>query len=156
LQRQRVVHDLAEGQRQCPQCQGDLKRIGEEVSERLEYVPASLVVIQEACQKYACPKGCTVVTAEKPMAPIEKGLPGPGLLAQVAVGRKNWMFYGSDNGGRTAAVLSSLIATSKRLGVDPFAYLRDLFERLSAHPKSRWAELLPDQWKVMHPPSSTC
>jgi transposase len=87
LQRQRVVHDLAEGQRQCPQCQGELKRIGEEVSERLEYVPASLVVIEEASQKYACPKGCTVVTAEKPMAPIEKGLPGPGLLAHVAVSK---------------------------------------------------------------------
>ncbi len=44
-------------------------------------------VIQEACQKYACPKGCTVVTANKPMQPIEKGLPGPGLLAQVAVSK---------------------------------------------------------------------
>jgi transposase len=87
FQRQRVVYDLAEGQRQCPQCQGDLKRIGEEVSERLEYVPASLVVIQEACQKYACAKGCTVVTAEKPTPPIEKGLAGPGLLAQVAVSK---------------------------------------------------------------------
>ena len=87
LQRQRVVYDLAKGQRQCPQCQGDLKRIGEDVSERLEYVPASLVVIQEACQKYACAKGCTVVTAEKPTPPIEKGLAGPGLLAQVAVSK---------------------------------------------------------------------
>jgi len=403
LQRQRVVHDLTEEERQCPQCQEELKRIGEEVSERLEYVPASLVVIQEACQKYACPKGCTVVTAGKPTAPIEKGLPGPGLLAQVAVskygdhlplhrqeeifqrqgvelsrqtmcdwmracadlvsplyelmkqrvlgskalqtddtpvpvldaelprtrtgriwtyvgddehpytvyhytpnrsrdgpeeflkefrgflqadaysgydhfykepergivevacwaharrkffeaqssdlmrsmvmlayirllydvereagerkldgearralrqekskpilddihaylereqprvlpnspegeaiaytlsnwkaltrycddgdleidnngaerslrgvavGRKNWMFFGSDNGGRTGAVLSSLIATCKRLGVDPFAYLRDVFERISSHPQSRLGELLPDQWKT--------
>ena len=87
LHRQRVVYDLAEGQRQCPQCQGALKRIGEEVSERLEYVPASLLVIQEACQKYACAQGCTVVTAQKPMAPIEKGLPGPGLLAHVAVSK---------------------------------------------------------------------
>jgi len=87
LQRQRVVHDLSESQRRCPQCQSDLKRIGEEVSERLEYVPASLVVIEEVCQKYACPKGCTVLTAEKPMAPIEKGLAGPGLLAQVAVSK---------------------------------------------------------------------
>jgi transposase len=87
LQRQRVVHDLGEGQRQCPQCQSDLKRIGEEVSERLEYVPASLVVIEEVCQKYACPNGCTVLTAEKPMAPIEKGLAAPGLLAQVAVSK---------------------------------------------------------------------
>lgn len=405
LERRRVVYDLEEAKRQCPECQEELKRIGEEVSERLEYVPALLVVIQEACQKYACAKGCTVVTAEKPMAPIEKGLPGPGLLAHVAVskygdhlplhrqeaifqrqglelprqtmadwmrasadlvsplyvlmkqrvlgskaiqtddtpvpvldpdlphtrtgriwtyvgdgqhpytvydytpnrsrdgpeeflkafrgylqadaysgydhfyeepergieevacwaharrkhyeaqssdlmrstvmlayirllydvereardrkldsealralrqkkskpilddihaylereqpqvlpkspegeaiaytlsnwkaltrycedgdleidnngaerslrnmavGRKNWMFFGSDNGGRTAAVLSSLIATSKRLGLDPFAYLRDLFERISSHPQSRLAELLPDQWKAAH------
>ena len=82
-----MVHDLGEGARQCPQCQGELKRLGEEVSERLEYVHASLVVIEEVCQKYACPKGCTVVTAEKPTAPIEKGLAGPGLLAQVAVSK---------------------------------------------------------------------
>ena len=87
LPRQRMVHDLGEGSRQCPQCQGDLKRIGEEVSERLEYVPASLVVIEEVCQKYACPKGCTVITAEKPVAPVEKGLARPGLLAQVAVSK---------------------------------------------------------------------
>lgn len=402
LKRQRVVYDLEETKRQCPECQEQLRRIGEDTSERLEYVPASLVVIEEACQKYACPKGCTVVTAVKPEAPIEKGLPGPGLLAHVAVskfgdhlplhrqeeifrrqgvelarqtmcdwmracadlvnplyelmkqrvlaskavqtddtpvpvldpdlprtrtgriwtyvgddehpytvydytptrsrdgpeeflkafrgylqadaysgydhfyeepergieevacwaharrrhfeaqssdlmrstvmlayirllydvereaqerglqgearralrlekskpiledihtylvreqphvlpkspegeaiaytlsnwkaltrylddgdlaidnnsserslrgiavGRKNWMFYGSDNGGRTAAVLTSLIATSKRQGLDPFAYLRDLFARISSHPQSRLADLLPDQWK---------
>ena len=405
LERRRVVYDLEAAKRKCADCREELKRIGEEVSERLEYVPASLVVIQEARQKYACPKGCTVVTAEKPMAPIEKGLPGPGLLAHVAVskygdhlplhrqeaifqrqgvelsrqtmadwrragadlasplyelmkqqvlgskaiqtddtpvpvldpdlphtrtgriwtyvgdaehpytvydytptrsrdgpeeflkafrgylqadaysgydhfyeepergieevacmaharrkhweaqssdlmrstvmlayirllydvereardrklqgegrralrqkkskpilddihtylereqpqvlpkspegeaiaymlsnwkalirycedgdleidnngaerslrgvavGRKNWMFLGSDNGGHTAAVLSSLIATSKRLGLNPFAYLRDIFERISSHPQSRLAELLPDQWKVAH------
>jgi len=411
LERRRVVYDLGKEERQCPQCQGGLKRIGEEVSERLEFVPASLHVIEEACQKYACPQGCTVVTAAKPTAPIEKGLPGPGLLAQVAVskygdhlplhrqeaifrrqgvelprqtmgdwmragaelvrplyelmkqrvlnskaiqtddtpvpvldpklprtrtgrlwtylgdgqhpytvydytpsrsrdgpeaflkafrgflqadaysgydhfyeepergidevacwaharrkffdaqssdlmrstvmlayirllydvereardrtldptarralrqekaqpilndlraylereqpqvlpkspegqaiaytlsngkalarycedgdleidnngaerslrgvavGRKNWMFYGSDNGGRTAAVLTSVIATCKRLHIDPFAYLRDLFERISSHPQGRLAELLPDQWKAARQPSVSC
>jgi transposase len=405
LQRQRVVYDLGEAQRQCPECQEPLQRIGEEVNERLEYVPASLVVMEEACQKYACPKGCTVVTAEKPEAPIEKGLAGPGLLAHVAVskygdhlplhrqeeifqrqgvelsrqtmcgwmrgcadrvsplyelmkkrvldskavqtddtpvpvldpdlprtrtgriwtyvgddehpytvydytpnrsrdgpeafleefrgylqadaysgydhfykepergilevacwahsrrrffeaqssdlmrstvmlayirllyevereagerklkgearrvlrqekskpilddiraylereqphvlpkspegeaiaytmsnwealaryvddgdlaidnngaerslrgiavGRRNWTFYGSDNGGRTAAVLTSLITTSKRLGLNPFAYLRDIFARIGAHSQSRLAELLPDQWQAAH------
>jgi hypothetical protein len=71
-------------------------------------------------------------------------------LRGVAVGRKNWMFYGSDNGGRTAAVLSSLIASCKRLSVDPFAYLRDIFERISSHPQSRLAELLPDPWQAAH------
>jgi hypothetical protein len=71
-------------------------------------------------------------------------------LRGIAVGRRNWTFYGSDNGGRTAAVLSSLIATSKRLGLNPFAYLRDVFERISSHPQSRLAELLPDQWPAAH------
>jgi transposase len=87
LARRRVVFDLSEQERHCSQCQGELKHIGEEISERLEFVPASFYVIQEACQKYACVKGCTVVTANKPMQPIEKGLPGPGLLAQVAVSK---------------------------------------------------------------------
>ena len=87
LERRRVVHDLAEHERHCPECQGELRPIGEETSERLEYVPASLHVVEDVCKKYACPKGCTVVTAEKPAAPIEKGLAGPGLLAHVAVSK---------------------------------------------------------------------
>jgi len=87
LERRRVVYDLGEHQRQCPHCQSELKHIGQEIGERLEYVPASLHVIEEVCRKYACSKGCTVVTANKPMQPIEKGLPGPGLLAQVAVSK---------------------------------------------------------------------
>jgi hypothetical protein len=57
-------------------------------------------------------------------------------------------FLGSDNGSRTAAVLNSQIATCKRLAIDPFAYLRDLFDRISDYPKNRLAELLPDQWKA--------
>ena len=56
------------------------------------------------------------------------------------------MFFGSDNGGRTVAVLNSLIATCKGLGAEPFAYLRDVFERISAHPNDRLDELLPDKW----------
>ena len=67
-------------------------------------------------------------------------------LRGVAVGRKNWMFLGRDNGGRAAAVLTSLIATCKRLGIDPFTYLCDIFERISSHPHSRLAELLPNRW----------
>lgn len=87
LERRRVVYDLADNQRRCPECQEQLRHIGEEISEQLEYVPASLHVVQQACQKYACPKGCTVVTAAKPPAPVEKGLAGPGLLAHVVVSK---------------------------------------------------------------------
>jgi transposase len=67
-------------------------------------------------------------------------------LRGIAVGRRNWMFYESDNGGLTAALLTSLITTCKKLGIDPFAYLRDIFERISTHPSSQLEELLPDEW----------
>jgi len=58
------------------------------------------------------------------------------------------MFFGSDTGGRTAAILTSLVTTCKRLHLDPFAYLRDVFDRISAHPASRLEELLPDRWQA--------
>ena len=88
LERKRVVIDLEESQKQCSRCQASLVKIGEDISERLEFVPASLLVIQEVRPKYACQKqGCTVAAAEKPTQPIEKGLPGPGLLAHVAVSK---------------------------------------------------------------------
>jgi len=87
LERRRVVFDLDESQRRCPHCQSEMQRIGEDVSERLEFVPASLHVIEEVRPQYACKKGCGVVAAQKPAAPIEKGLPGPGLLAQVVVSK---------------------------------------------------------------------
>jgi len=87
LERRRVVFDLDESKRQCPHCQKPMKRIGEDVTERLEFVPASLHVIEEVRPKYACANGCTVAAAAKPPAPIEKGLPGAGLLAQIAVSK---------------------------------------------------------------------
>jgi hypothetical protein len=68
-------------------------------------------------------------------------------LKPVALGRKNWLFAGSDEGGKTAAGLMSLCATCKERGVEPFAYLRDVIERVSTHPNSRLEELLPDRWK---------
>ncbi len=67
-------------------------------------------------------------------------------LRGIAVGPRNWTFYGSDHGGHTAAVLSSLIATCKRHHIDPFAYLCDVFQRISAHPHHQLADLLPDHW----------
>jgi len=88
LPRQRVEHDLSPERRVCGRCGEALTRIGEETSEQLEYVPASLLVIEHARIKYAC-KHCeeTVVVADRPSQPIEKGRPGPGLLAHVIVSK---------------------------------------------------------------------
>ena len=67
----------------------------------------------------------------------------------VAVGRGNWTFFGSDRGGRTAAVLLSFIATCKRCGAEPFAWFRDVLARIATHPVNRLAELLPHNWKAL-------
>ena len=67
-------------------------------------------------------------------------------LRGVAVGRKNWLFWGSDRGGKTAAILTSFTATCKRHGIDPWSYLSDVLTRLPSHPSDRVAELLPDAW----------
>lgn len=73
-------------------------------------------------------------------------------LRCVAVGRKNWMFAGSDRGGETAAVLFSLIASSKLLGVDPYHYLRGLLTELPSQPEGAdLTRLLPDRWLANHP-----
>jgi transposase len=68
-------------------------------------------------------------------------------LRRVAVGRKNWLFCGSDRGGHTAAVLFSLLATAQRHGANPFLYLRDVLTRIAAHPHQRLPELLPNHWQ---------
>jgi transposase len=75
-------------------------------------------------------------------------------LRRVAVGRKNWLFCGSDNGGHTAAVLFSLIATCQRHRVEPFAYLRDVLEYIAATPLSQLDQLLPDRWQPAGIPSN--
>ena len=85
LKRERIVHDLAEADKHCAGCGKDLRLMAEETSERYEYVPASMKVIQDVCLKYAC--DCTVRTATKPPQPIEKSTAGASLLAQVIVAK---------------------------------------------------------------------
>jgi transposase len=87
LTRERIEHELSEAERQCPQCDQPMAKIGEEVSERMEYVPASLKVIEDVRAKYACNCGGGLRTAPKPPQPIEKGVAGASLLAQVAVAK---------------------------------------------------------------------
>lgn len=85
LKRERIEHDLAAAEKHCAACDQDLRPIGEETSERYEYIPAQLLVIEDICKKYAC--ACTVKTATKPPQPIEKSVAGASLLAQVIVSK---------------------------------------------------------------------
>jgi hypothetical protein len=64
----------------------------------------------------------------------------------VAVGRNNWVFFGSDEGGTTAAVLRSFVASCQRAAIDPFVWFKDVLSRIATHPMTRLAELLPHNW----------
>jgi transposase len=88
LPREIIHHELSDEQRACPCCGKTRCEIGSEVSEQLEFIPASLKVVQHHRRKYAC-RSCeeNVVIASKPPQPIAKGLPGPGLLAQTVLSK---------------------------------------------------------------------
>lgn len=77
-------------------------------------------------------------------------------LRAVAIGRKNWMFAGSDKGGETAAILYSMVGTCQRHGIEPWTYLRDILTRLPQLAPERLGELLPDAWaKAQREPIET-
>jgi transposase len=91
LERIEIEHDLDD--KSCPACGNERCRIGAEISEQLEYFPASFKVLKHIRHKYACAK-CdhdgydpNIAMSEKPPQPIKKGLPGPSLLAYVTVSK---------------------------------------------------------------------
>jgi transposase len=71
----------------CPDCGGELKHLGEDVSEMLEWVPASFKVLRQVREKLACGRCDKIVQAEAPSRPIARGMAGPGLLAHVLVSK---------------------------------------------------------------------
>ncbi len=83
----REVRKYPPKQKACPDCGGELKHLGEDVSEILEYVPARFKVIRQVRPKLACACCERIVQAEAPSRPIERGVAGPGLLAHVLVSK---------------------------------------------------------------------
>jgi len=71
-------------------------------------------------------------------------------LRRIALGRKNWLFVGSEDGGERASVILTVVASAHRHDLDVWAYLRDVLERL-ARGEQNLEELLPDVWKASHP-----
>ena len=75
-------------------------------------------------------------------------------MRPVGVGRKNWLFAGSDTGGETLARAMMLIESEKMSGLDPQAYLADVLDRIHDHMSNRLDELLPWNWKPAVQPHS--
>ena len=73
-------------------------------------------------------------------------------MRPLAIGRKNWLFVGSPRAGHRAAILASLIASCKENGVEPWAYLRDIFSQMAQQPgELELEQLLPDRWLAENP-----
>ena len=87
---------------------------------------------------------------DDPMLDIDNNI-SERTLRMVVIGRKNYMFAGSEAGAWRAAIIYSLVASCKLNGHDPFAYFRDVLEKVSTHPADKIDELLPSNWK---PPNS--
>ncbi len=70
-------------------------------------------------------------------------------IRPLAIGRKNWLFFGSKDGGEAGAVIFSIVQTCRGLGIDPYEYLADIFPRFNSHSAQKLYELLPDKWREL-------
>jgi transposase len=110
-------------------------------------VPASSSIAKAI--DYALRRWATLLNyLEDGRYPIDNN-PCENSLRPVALGRKNWLFIGTEDSGDRTAVIMSLIASCKANGHNPHAYLSDVLTRLPTHPYSRLDELLPHYWKPL-------
>ena len=70
-------------------------------------------------------------------------------IRPVAIGRKNWLFVGSEKGGRAAALFMGLVKSCKDCEINPWEYFDDMLRRIMRHSSTHLRELLPDQWKPL-------
>ena len=80
--------------------------------------------------------------ADSGVLPVDNN-PVENAIRPIAIGKKNWLFAGSERAGKRAAAIQSLLGTAKLNGLDPHAWLRDTLEKLPVWPNSRIDELLP-------------
>ena len=67
-------------------------------------------------------------------------------LRPLCLGKKNYMFFGNKGGGKTAAILYSLIGSCRACKINPFEYLKDILAIINSHSYAKFEELLPHQW----------
>ena len=169
----RMEVELTPGADACADCGGRLRRVGEDITEELEYVPGRFIVNRIVRPRLTCACCERFIQAPLPSRPIERGRPGPGLLAHVLVSkyadhlplyRQSQIFdrEGLDLGrstladwvGKSTALLEplaiaiayTLIETAKPNAVDPHAWLADTLARIPDYKITKVDDLLPWRW----------
>ena len=130
----REVHTHMPTAHACPECGGELRKFGEDVSEMLEYVPSSFKVLRHVRPKLSCRSCEKVVQAEAPSRPIDRGIPGPGLLAHVLVAKyadhlplyRQSEIYAREGVDLDRSTLADWVGAASKL-------LRPLIEEVSRH-----------------------
>ncbi len=74
--------------------------------------------------------------------------PAEKAVRPIAIGRKNWLFVGSEESGKVAGIIMSLVQTCRTLNINPRTYLDDVLRRFMGHNSQKLYELLPDEWAL--------
>jgi len=85
LPRETVIHDLSPEEKMCACCNKEMQKIGEDKSEKIDYIPAQLKVIEHITPKYACKPCDTIASAKKPESPIQKSMATANFIADVVI-----------------------------------------------------------------------
>lgn len=147
--------------------QYDAKQLLEIRQTQAKPIFAEIRVLLEEYQKQVLPKSpmgkaigyalnqwdALLRYTDNPLLDIDNNI-SERVLRMVVLGRKNFLFAGSEAGARRAAILYSLVASCKLHHIDPFAYFADVLKRVSTHPADQIDELLPGEWKKSHPQST--
>jgi transposase len=138
------------------QRQADVRPIIETIFQRVEAMKAITLPAE--------PLAKAIGYVENQRVPLRRFLDDGRLAADnntaenairsLAVGRKNWLFAGSERGGQAAALYLGLIQSCKACDVNPWAYFDDILRRIMAHPVRQLRQLLPDQWRPLE--RNTC
>ena len=144
---EREVRDLDDGQRLAIRQARSAPLLQEFkawlMSQRLQLVKADVTAkaIDYTLRRW----GALLVHVNDARVPVDNNAV-ENMMRPIALGRKNWLFIGSQQAGERAATLMSLIESAKLNGHDAWAYLKDVLTKLPTWPKSRLAELLPHRW----------
>lgn len=122
----------------------------DEMIDRVKYRLAHGIILPKSKFKAALGYFCSLIPhlknyTQHPSARLDNN-PAERAIRPLAIGRKNWLFLGSEESGKAAATLLSLVQTCRALNINPRTYLEEVCRRIMGQSARRLHELLPDEW----------